>query len=92
MRGEPQRTPVTINGQVFVSLSEAARTFGVSRQTVHRALRRGTLGNVGVGPGQGGHNARQVEVDGVTYPTIAAASKATGMTRHKLTMIAEAQG
>lgn len=91
MRGGYNRKPVIIRGERFASCSEAATRFGLTGAAVSLASRRGTLDNVGVGTGHSECNARPVEIDGVQYPTIKAAKDATGMTRHKLTLIAETQ-
>ena len=42
------KCPVTIRGVTYESRAEAADALGVSRNTIYKALERGTLENVGL--------------------------------------------
>lgn len=65
--------PTRIRDAVYPSIRVAAEAEGVHRNTILKALRRGTIDNVGLGQG------KPCTHDGVTYPTIRAASRATGI-------------
>ena len=46
-----QRKPLTIRGQLFKSQADAARHFGLKRQTVCAAVARGMQDKIGLGTG-----------------------------------------
>ena len=43
------KCPLIIRGVTYESRAEAAKLLGVSRNTIYKALKRGTLENVGLG-------------------------------------------
>jgi hypothetical protein len=49
-----QRKPITIRGQLFKSQADAARHFGLKRQTVCAAVARGMQDKIGLGTGYKG--------------------------------------
>jgi DNA-binding transcriptional LysR family regulator len=73
MRLDPIETAMA--GQVFPSLSEAARALGVSVSAVWLALEQGR--EVG---GKRGRPGVRCYVDGRVYPSVKAASEAMGIT------------
>lgn len=71
--------PVRIGQHVLPSQAAAARIAGVSAWTVAWHLSRGTIDRAGTG-----YRPRQCEWDGITYPSIAAAARAAGISREAM--------
>lgn len=64
------------DGRIFPSMSAADRALGVSTGTTsHHIEKYGTTENIGK------TNERQITFEGMTYPSITAACKATGLSR-----------
>lgn len=71
-------TPVEVRGVIFRSVAECARRMGVNEATIHKHLEAGTphlIGLLQVTP------PRQCELDGVEYPSLAAAAVVAGTSR-----------
>ena len=77
----PVKIPVKIRGVVYPTQRAAAKALGVSPQTVHHALERGTEDNIGLG--RQNNNARPVTIDGVTYRSRAEAARRLGISKHE---------
>lgn len=71
--------PVRVGAHVVVSQAAAARILGVSAWTVAYHLERGTIDRAGTGS-----RPSQCEWDGITYPSIAAAARAAGISREAM--------
>lgn len=71
--------PVRVGAHVVVSQAAAARILGVSAWTVAYHLERGTIDRAGTG-----YRTRQCDVEGITYPSIAAAARAAGISREAM--------
>lgn len=70
-------TPIERRGVWFPSISEASRQIGVSRCTLIRYLDRGNVDAAGSVPYR---PAQPCDFDGVEYASLAAASRALGIT------------
>lgn len=70
--------PIRIRGQLHDNARAAAEALGVGRSAIYQALACGRLDEVGLPRRQVPWNAQAVEVDGVAYPSLAAASRAMG--------------
>lgn len=79
--------PVAVRGTLYHSQMAAAKALGVTRQAVQHALESGTVDKLGTGKSK----AMPVEIDGITYPSINQAVRATGLGRDKLTSVAKDQ-
>lgn len=66
------------DGRLFPSISAAARALDIDHKTLIYHL--DTHGHTG----KAGKQCRKCEVNGVEYPSITAACKATGFTRDKI--------
>lgn len=69
--------PIMIRGQCYDSARAAAAANGVSEGAVYTALSKGCINRVGLGRGPG-NNAKPFRVGGLTWPSMAAASRALG--------------
>lgn len=72
----PSRVHVCIRGLTFISISEAARYFGLHRGTICHALDRGTLDTVGLGVNWA--TKQPVWLNGVRYESQTACAEAVG--------------
>lgn len=82
--------PVTIRGVTYESQSAAARALGVYVRAIQSAIERGTLATVGLNMNRR-NNGVKVSIDGVLYPSIAEASRQTGISYDTLYQIARDQ-
>jgi transposase-like protein len=73
----PLPVPVLINGQHFPSMSEAARTLGVTRTSIWKAIEEG---REAVGQDIGYHLRVRCYFKGRMYPSVKAAAEAHGIT------------
>lgn len=82
---------VTVRGVTYESVKECAKALGVTDVTVYSAISRGKADTIGVGAGRGpkingthrgGRPRKPVTFYGVTFPSMAAASRALGMSTH----------
>lgn len=76
--------PIKIGDKLFASQREAARKLDLAHGVVYYHLERGTLDRLLLSPEERHPHRKPVSVDGVPYPSIAAAMRATGKTRHEL--------
>lgn len=67
---------VRIRDQVFASIAEAAAAFGLKRSSIRSALHAGGEDRIGLRHGPGSTCRKPVTIDGKSYPSIAAASRA----------------
>ena len=68
--------PTMIRGQLYPSLTAAARALGVHLSTVHQALERGTQDQIGQCRGRPGSPCY---INGRRWPSQAAAARALGV-------------
>ena len=68
--------PVDVRGEIFRSIAECSRRMGVSEATIYKHLDAGTPHLIGLLQAT---PPRRCELDGVEYPSLRAASRATGI-------------
>lgn len=85
MKLEP--VPTMIRGVLYPSQGAAARALGVHYTTVQKAMEDGRLDGVGLNP-RGRGLSMAVVIDGVEYPSIRQAAKATGLSKELIGKIA----
>lgn len=78
----PAPMPTDIRGTVYPSMTAAAKALGVCVSVVQKAIDNGTTATVGLYKTQGRPRANTYL--GVSYPSIAAASAATGHSKSKI--------
>ena len=66
-----------IRGVIYPSVKAAAEAEGVTVNAIYSALNRGNIDTVGMGKSQ----PHPVELDGIAFPSIRAASLALGFSR-----------
>lgn len=74
---EVNMVPVMVRGVRYESLTECAKALGVKVQTVSSALDRGTIDNVGLGPGS--MSGIPVQLEEFIFSSYTEASRALGM-------------
>ncbi len=72
---------VEIAGQMYPSMTVAAKELGVSLSAISHAKRRGRLHSVGVGRGNKIDHLGPIEIGGTSYATITDAAAAWGVSR-----------
>jgi hypothetical protein len=68
---------IKIRGATYPSVKTAAEAEGVTANAIYSALNRGNIDTVGMGKSQ----PQPVELDGIAFPSIRAASLALGFSR-----------
>lgn len=79
-------TPIKTDIGAWPSMKAAAEAYGVSVDTIEYHLNRGTLDRIGKRS-----RRRPCNVGGVTYPTIADAARAAGISREAMRQRVERQ-
>lgn len=74
MRHSTAPKPVTVNGVQYASLNHAAQELGVNHPTVGKALKRGTLDNIGKSSDNRGY-AQSIKVGPYTFPSYSEAAR-----------------
>lgn len=75
---------VSIGGRSFSSQKEAASCLKVSDMAISKAKKEGRIDRIGQG-----RRGRSVTISGITYISLAAASRALGIPAHKVDMLSE---
>lgn len=79
--GERKYRDLVIRGQVFATVQEAARHFGLAEETVHAALRKGRLDTIGLGRPAQRPTPMPVVIAGRRFASCDDAAKAFGVCR-----------
>lgn len=82
--------PVMIGGVKYASRRAATRGTNISSAAIKRAELDGCLSDIKPGKRKP-YRGRKIEIDGVTYRSMAEASRCTDLAMHKIRLIAETQ-
>ena len=75
----PAKKPIEIHGVLYLSMTDAARSLGLSSGAIRSANKRGTLHKVGTG--EFGRTKKPVTIRGIAYASQAEAARALGLTK-----------
>jgi hypothetical protein len=68
---------IEIRGITYPSVRNASETLGIAMDAIYSALKRGSMDAVGLGNTQ----RQPINLDGLNFPSLGAASKALGFNR-----------